>query len=304
MKASPSQGDGLTRADLPEVLPRHVAFIMDGNGRWARGRGLPRLRGHESGATSLGRITRFCRSIGIAEVTFYALSTENYAKRPRREVSFLLRLLTSYLISERPELLENGIRLRAIGRLAELPKDVLAVLRETERLTEGQTGMILRLALNYGGRQEILDAVGRIAREAAAGGIAPGPGPLEERLLLERLYDPEMTEPDLLVRTAGEMRLSNFLLWHASYSEIWVTPRLWPDFDVSDLRDALEAFATRERKLGAVSGPEDGSGPREATEPGPKTTPEGTTPEGTTPEEGRGRVEAGGPLLYPSEGIP
>lgn len=234
-------------------LPRHIAFIMDGNGRWARSRGLQRLLGHENGATSLRRITRHCRSIGIQQVTFYALSTENFQRRPRNEVSCLLRLLKSFLVSERPELLANNIRLTHIGHPEAFSADVLAELKETERLTRDHTGMILRLALNYGGRQEILDAVTAIATAVAAGTLTlEAVRALGEAGFERYLHDPDMSPPDLLIRTAGEYRLSNFLLWQASYSELWVTRDLWPDFDESRLEEALRDYASRERKYGAI----------------------------------------------------
>jgi undecaprenyl diphosphate synthase len=172
-----------------------------------------------------------------------------------------MRLLESYLVEERAELLENDIRLRSIGRVGELPPRILAALRETERLTREKRGMVLRLALNYGGRQEILDAMRGIAEDVAAGRVGPQDSEaFGESWLRHYLYDPAMSDPDLVVRTAGEQRLSNFLLWHSSYSEIWVTPKLWPDFDVAELIVGIHEFARRERKFGAV-GPGGPSGP-------------------------------------------
>lgn len=246
--------DREARVTLPhDKLPRHVAFIMDGNGRWARGRGLQRLLGHENGASSLRRITRFCRSIGIPEITFFALSTENFQRRPRTEVGFLLRLLKSYIISERSELLDNDIRLKVMGHVEAFPEDVLSELEETMRLTRGKTGMVLRLALNYGSRQEILDAIAAVARDVAAGRLTPEQVlSLGEQGFQRYLYDPEMSDPDLLIRTAGEYRLSNFLLWQSSYTEIWVTRDLWPDFDVPRLEEALRDYCSRERKYGGI----------------------------------------------------
>ena len=238
-------------------VPRHVAFIMDGNGRWARMRTLPRLRGHEHGATSLRRITRYCRSLGISEVTFFALSTENFRRRPAREVGFLMKLLKSYLVSERTELLENGIRLKVVGRVEELPEDVQSVLRETVDLTSKEARMVLRLALNYGGRQDVLGAVRRIVDDLESGRLSfEQARSLNEEGFSSYLDDPEMSDPDLLIRTAGEFRLSNFLLWQCSYSEVWVTPTLWPDFDVPELEQALRSFGSRERKFGAL-GPQE-----------------------------------------------
>jgi undecaprenyl diphosphate synthase len=231
-------------------LPRHVAFIMDGNGRWAKSRSLLRLKGHERGAEALSKITRHAARIGIPEVTFFALSTENYRRRPQEEIEFLMGLLRNYLIGERKELAENNIRLRAIGRTGELPRSVQEELEETMRGSRSNTGMILRLALNYGSRQEIVDAVRKAAGEAVVGRIDPAA--ICEDSFRRFLYDPEMTDPDLLIRTAGEYRLSNFFLWQASYAELWVTEALWPDFDVPLFEEALRAYGKRERKFGAV----------------------------------------------------
>ena len=237
------------------TLPKHIAFIMDGNGRWARQRGLLRVIGHEHGANSLRRLTRYCRRLGVEQITFYALSTENFVRRPRAEVAVLMRLLKNFLISERPELIENEIRLRAIGDVEALPAGVLSELRETERVSAGGKRMILRLALNYGSRQEILRAAGRVAQAVVAGEMtADAALALSEEDFARHLYDVEMTDPDLLVRTAGEYRLSNFLLWQCSYSELWVTETLWPDFDVEEFQEALRDFGQRDRKYGAVSG--------------------------------------------------
>jgi undecaprenyl diphosphate synthase len=229
---------------------------MDGNGRWARRRGEERCHGHELGATALRRITRRCRAIGISEVTFFALSTENFLRRPAREVRFLTWLLRSYLISERSELLDNDIRLKSIGCTEVFPEDVRAELAETERLTVERRGMVLRLALNYGGRQEILEAALRLASDVSSGRLTMEDArALGEEGFRRYLGDPEMSDPDLLIRTGGECRLSNFLLWHSSYSEIWVTERLWPEFDIQDLDDALRHYASRERRYGALPAP-------------------------------------------------
>ncbi len=233
-----------------EPLPRHLAIIMDGNGRWARSRGLLRLRGHERGAESLRRVTRYCARSGISDVTFFALSTENYTRRPRREVNFLMKLLKDYLIGERQELADGNIRLKSIGRTDELPGEVQEVLRVTEAETRGHDGMILRLALNYGSRREIADAASKMARAVQEGRLDAGA--LDEESIRSFLYDPEMADPDLVVRTAGESRLSNFLLWQASYAEIFVTDVLWPEFDVGDVEQAIHFYVTRRRRFGAV----------------------------------------------------
>ncbi len=236
-----------------EDLPRHVAFIMDGNGRWANRRGLIRLKGHEKGADSLRRITRCARRLGIEEVTFYALSTENFERRPPSEIGFLMRLLRRYLVGERGEMMENGIRLKSIGDVDALEPGVVSELRESERLTSQNQGMVLRLALNYGSRQEILRAVGRVAAAISAGELTcEAARQLREDDFGRYFYDPSMTDPDLLIRTAGEFRLSNFLLWQCSYTEIWTTDALWPEFEVVDFEQALESYVSRERKYGAV----------------------------------------------------
>ena len=238
-----------------ERLPRHVAIIMDGNGRWARRKGFIRIVGHEKGAEALRRVTTRARTLGLCEITFYALSTENFTKRPRKEVDFLMRLLRRFLIKERPELMENQIRLKTIGEVEALPSHVLEELRETERLTVANDAMILRLALNYGARQEILRAMGNLIEDVNAGRLSPDEVvTLAERKFRRYLYDPEMSDPDLLIRTAGEYRLSNFLLWQCSYSEIWVTDCLWPDFEEEHFDEAIDSYARRERKYGALGG--------------------------------------------------
>jgi len=235
-------------------LPMHIAFIMDGNGRWARKLGRARLHGHENGAASLRRITRYCRRIGIQEVTFFALSTENYQRRPAREVNYLMKLLKRYLVDERPEMTDNNIRLAVIGDVAPFPAAVRSELEESLRLTAGFDGMVLRLALNYGSRQEILDAVRCVAGDVLSGKLdRTAVETLDEATFRRYLGDPEMSDPDLVIRTAGEFRLSNFLLWHSSYSEWCITDRLWPDFDVPDLEEALNAYVARNRRYGSLT---------------------------------------------------
>lgn len=228
---------------------------MDGNGRWARKRGFLRLRGHERGAESLRRITRYCARIGVSELTFYALSTENYTRRPDREVGFLMKLLKDFLIGERQELEDGNIQLRSIGRTEDLPDDVQTELEITRKGSEDHTGMVLRLALNYGGRREILDAIQKCAEShsnSASGGLDQALANLDEKSIRKYFYDPDMSDPDLVIRTAGEARLSNFLLWQASYAEIWTTQTLWPDFQVDHLVEALKDYARRVRKFGAI----------------------------------------------------
>ncbi|MCZ6794941.1 MAG: polyprenyl diphosphate synthase [Planctomycetota bacterium] len=244
-------GDGRSGDRL---LPRHVAFIMDGNGRWSKARGRLRIHGHARGADSLREITRYCRRRGIREVTFYALSAENFQRRPASEVRFLMRLLKRFLVQERSELTDNGVRLAVIGDVAALPADVRRELDETLRLTAGLDSMVMRLALNYGSRQEILRAVRGLVRDVLAGKVTVGDvDALDEALFGNYLDDPSMPDPDLVIRTAGEFRLSNFLLWQSSYSELWITDRLWPDFSTDDLEAALEAYVARDRRYGAAA---------------------------------------------------
>ena len=237
-------------------FPRHIAFIMDGNGRWAWSRGLERIRGHERGADVLREITRFCCESGVSEVTFYALSTENYRCRPRMEIRCLMTLLRDYLVGERKEIAEQNIRLRSIGRVEELPARVLKELRLSEELSRDNDGMILRLALNYGSRSEILDAMHGILADLESGRASTR----QLRRMTEAefacyLYDPEMSDPDLLIRTAGEMRVSNFLLWQISYAELWVTEAPWPEFSVELLKEGIRAYQSRVRKFGRVREP-------------------------------------------------
>ena len=240
-----------------ERAPRHVAVIMDGNGRWARRLGLRRSRGHSEGAESVRVVIRECARLGVEQLTLYAFSTENW-RRPRTEVQFLMGLLKRFLVSERGELMENNLRFKAIGRTEALPASVRKELAKTIALCAKNTGMIVRLALNYGGRQEILDAARKLAAEAQREGRATAPGnghPAEawtEEGFARALYDEEMTDPDMLIRTGGEMRLSNFLLWHLSYAELWFTKTCWPEFRAAHLREAFDAYAQRERRFGGL----------------------------------------------------
>ena len=233
------------------AIPGHIAVIMDGNGRWARRRGLSRLRGHEEGAHSLREVIRACGKRGVRELTLYAFSTENW-RRPKMEVQFLMRLLRRYLIGERRELQDNNVRLKAIGRIEALPAGVQNTLSESIALTAANTGLIVRLALNYGGKAEIVDAMKRVAQAVKRGIIAPDQ--INDDVIREYSYDPEMTDPDLLIRTGGEMRLSNFLLWRLSYAELYITAICWPDFREPQLHEALAAYARRERRFGGLPG--------------------------------------------------
>jgi undecaprenyl diphosphate synthase len=233
-------------------LPRHVAIIMDGNGRWARERGLPRIEGHRAGAESVREIVRAAGEFGLEYLTLYAFSIENW-NRPRAEVRALMHLLEFYLRQELPELDRNNVRLRAIGRLHELPGAAQRELQRCIGALNKNTGLTLVLALSYGGRAEIVDAVRAIGRELEAGRLDVAD--IDEKVISQRLYTRGMPDPDLLIRTSGEMRLSNFLLWQISYAEIHVTDTLWPDFRTAALREALQEYGRRHRRFGRVNPP-------------------------------------------------
>lgn len=230
-------------------LPRHIAIIMDGNGRWARKRSFNRIRGHIEGVKSVREITEECASKHIKQLTLYAFSRENWS-RPRIEVELLMRLLKRYLIKERPTIQKNNIRFTVIGRIDGLPKDVQREIEINIEESRHNTGMVLCLALNYGGRTEIVDAAKRLAKEVKDGKLSLEE--IDEEIFKNYLYTSEMTDPDLLIRTAGEMRVSNFLLWEISYTELWVTPVCWPDFRKKHLEEALSDYAKRERRYGGL----------------------------------------------------
>lgn len=240
---------GETVAGQLSTVPGHVAIIMDGNGRWAQKRGLRRFKGHEEGEKAVREIVRCCGEYRVRELTLYAFSTENW-RRPKREVDYLMRLLRKYLINERRELIEKDVRLKAIGRLHLLPESVRSALDETIKISQNHSGLILRLALNYGGRQEMLDAFTRIAEKIQKREIAPDQ--VDEDLLRRHLYDNEMTDPDLIIRTGGEMRASNFLLWQLSYAEFWFTEVYWPDFRRTHLEKAFADYSRRQRRFGGI----------------------------------------------------
>jgi undecaprenyl diphosphate synthase len=231
-----------------ERLPAHVAVIMDGNGRWAAQRHLPRVEGHRSGIASVRDVVEASARLGIGVLTLYAFSVENW-KRPRAEVSTLMTLLKRYLRLELGTLIDNNIRFHVIGREDELAPDVREELAASARRTESNTGMQFNIALNYGGRAEIVDA----ARRAIAAGLSPAD--LDERRFAEFLYTAGQPDPDLLIRTSGEMRVSNFLLWQIAYAEIWVTDTLWPDFRARHLLEAILAYQKRERRYGGITPP-------------------------------------------------
>ena len=239
-------------APRPDSLPRHVAIIMDGNGRWARTRGLPRIEGHRRGVASVRRTTEYCVRLGIEQLTLYCLSSENW-RRPEAELSFLMCLLEQYLVEERALLMEQRVRLSMIGRRDGLPAETLAALDRTAELTAGNDGMKLCLAINYGARAEIVEAARRLAREVRDGGLDPEA--IDEDRFAAALDTAGTADPDLLIRTAGEMRVSNFLLWQISYAELWVTDAAWPDFDEGQLDAAIASYGSRERRFGGLGKP-------------------------------------------------
>ncbi len=242
------------RAELdipPERFPRHVAIIMDGNGRWAERRGLPRPAGHRDGAKVVRPIVTEGARLGLEALSLYSFSIENW-QRPAEEVSALMGLYAEYLRRERVTVMDNNVRVRHLGRREGLPDSVLEELDETVQVSSTNTGMWLNLALNYGSRAEILDALRGIARRAVAGEIDPDA--IDERVISDALDTLGQSDPDLMIRTAGEMRISNFLLWQASYAEFYVTETLWPDFAVESLHDALRTFAGRNRRFGGLDG--------------------------------------------------
>ncbi len=230
-------------------LPRHIAIIMDGNGRWARKRGLNRIRGHIEGVKSVREITEECTRKHIEQLTLYAFSSENWS-RPRLEVELLMRLLKRYLIKERKTIMDNNIRFTVIGRIEALPQDVQKEIATEIELSKNNTGMVLCLALNYGGRTEIVDAARRLAQKVQEGKLLPED--INEQTIKENMYTAGMRDPDLLIRTGGEMRVSNFLLWEISYTELWVTPVYWPDFHKEHLEQAISDYANRERRYGGL----------------------------------------------------
>ena len=228
-------------------LPEHVAIIMDGNGRWAERKGLNRIRGHRKGADTVRKIVTFSRETGIRWLTLYAFSEENW-KRPSSEVQGLMTLLNRFLKKELKEMQKNGIQLRTIGRTSRLPKSTRQILFDTIEKTSSNSDMTLTLALSYGGRQEILDAVLKIVSQIQENRISASD--ITEKLVSDSLYTSGMPDPDLLIRTSGEYRISNFLLWQISYSEIYITPTLWPDFGENEYEKALRDYQKRDRRFG------------------------------------------------------
>jgi len=229
--------------------PRHIAIIMDGNGRWAQQQDLPRVEGHRAGVASVRKVTEECARLDIEQLTLYCLSSENW-KRPQQEIDFLMHLLQQYMIEERPTIMKNDVRVRMIGRRTDIPKQVLKELDQTVEMSSSNHGMWLNLAINYGARAELVDAVRAIGKKIAKAGLAVDD--IDEKTIADHLYTAGLADPDLLVRTAGEMRISNFLLWQISYAEIWVTEKCWPDFDEETLHQAIKDFSGRNRKFGGL----------------------------------------------------
>lgn len=228
-------------------LPVHIGVIMDGNGRWAKKRGLPRSAGHSAGADTLKKIVTECNNIGIKYITVYAFSTENW-KRPKEEVDFLMNLLLDYLRNAEKTLAGENVVIRAIGSRDELSEEIREQIVKTENFTKNNTGIIMNIALNYGGREEIINGVKRVAEDLKNGVITN----INDKMFSEYLYTANQPDPDLIIRTSGEQRLSNFLLWQACYSELWFTKKLWPDFSKNDLYEAIADFQHRGRRFGGV----------------------------------------------------
>ena len=224
-------------------LPRHIGFIMDGNGRWAKKRGLPRSAGHKAGAESLKKIITEANNLGVKYATVYAFSTENW-KRPKEEVDYLMSLLMDYLVNAEKTLAGENVVIRAIGSRKELSEEMQRQIIKTEEFTKNNTGIVMNIALNYGGRDEIVNAVKQIAKE--------GIKDIDEKTIEDRLYTAGQPDVDLLIRTSGEQRLSNFMLWQVSYAEMWFTNKLWPDFKPKDLRQAILDYQGRGRRFGGL----------------------------------------------------
>ena len=232
-----------------QPVPAHVAVIMDGNGRWATGKGLPRVAGHREGVKTARAIVRAADALGLRFLTLYAFSTENW-NRPEDDVTTLMRLLEESIYRELPELMERNVRLRVIGRPTGVPLPVRRGIDHVVQETRANTGMTLLMAFNYGGRDELLDAFRGLARRVQSGELAPED--ISEKHVSQSLYTDGIPDPDLLIRTSGEMRSSNFLLWQIAYTELWITPTLWPDFTASDLYRAVAGFQGRTRRFGKV----------------------------------------------------
>ena len=247
---SSERSDETILAQVPRRLwPRHIAIIMDGNGRWARQQQLPRIEGHRRGVASVRRTVEESARLGIEQLTLYCLSSENW-KRPQLEVDFLMHLLEQYMVEERSTIMEQGVRVCTIGRRDGIPSRVLREIDKTIELSRQNAGTTLCLAINYGGRNELVDAIRAMVRDAGRGELRADE--IDEETVGRYLYTGGMPDPDLVIRTAGEMRVSNFLLWQISYAELWVTRRCWPEFRTADLHRAIRDFAMRERRFGGI----------------------------------------------------
>jgi undecaprenyl diphosphate synthase len=241
----------MTNVPQPHPLPRHIAIIMDGNGRWARARGLPRIAGHRRGAEAVRRTLMATAELGIPYLTLFGFSSENW-KRPLEEVDDLMGLLRHYLRGEIAELHRNGVRLRVIGDRGRLAPDIVTLIENAEALTRDNGGVNLTIALSYGGRAEIIAVIRALAAKSAAGELAPEA--IDEAMVARHLFTADIPDPDLLIRTSGEQRISNFLLWQCAYAELVFTKTLWPDFGRADLEEAIADFGGRERRYGASVG--------------------------------------------------
>src|ERR1700674_1703703 len=243
--------DPMGAATTPRALPRHIAIIMDGNGRWAKARGLPRIAGHRRGAEAVRRTVTAAGELGIPYLTLFGFSSENW-KRPLAEIQDLMGLLRHYLRGEIAELHRNGVRLKVIGDLGTLDPDIISLIGHAETMTRDNSRIILTIALSYGGRAEIVTAVRAIAQQVLSGNLAADI--VDEECFARHLFTAELPDPDLLIRTSGEQRISNFLLWQCAYSELFFTKTLWPDFSKSDLEQAIDEFCGRERRYGTSVG--------------------------------------------------
>ncbi|MGE4282185.1 MAG: isoprenyl transferase [Clostridia bacterium] len=248
MKRFGFYGNNVKKIDS-EDFPEHIAIIMDGNGRWAKKRGLPRTAGHRAGAQTLKRITEFCDEIGIKILTVYAFSTENW-KRPKQEVNSLMSLMLEYLIESERQLAGKNIVIKVIGDIDLLSEEIKQQIYKTEKLTENNSGLILNIAINYGGRHEIINAIQSIASEIQHFGLQVQD--IDEKLISSYMYTKGSKDPDLIIRPSGEFRLSNFLLWQSAYSELWFSNIYWPDFTSSDLLKAINDYQQRQRRFGGI----------------------------------------------------
>ncbi len=233
----------------PAAVPRHVGIIMDGNGRWASRRAFPRIRGHREGVHSVDEVVACAREVGVRVLTLYAFSVENW-RRPKMEIQALMSLLREYIVKKLPVMHQHGIRFKTIGRTEDLSPNTRKLLRRAEQETAGYGGLVLNLALSYGGRTEIVDAVRSLVRDAADGKLHPDH--VDEALLSARMYTAGLPDPDLIIRTSGEHRTSNFLLWQAAYTELYFTPTFWPDFKRREFLEAILDFQGRERRFGLI----------------------------------------------------